>query len=306
MSLDRATLRGSAAKITFNSGTFFTKDDIITRFKADWKDVVSSVHGTVDQFSADRTITVPFTLWGAYENLPTLFPAWLLNPNIGSWVYGTADLPLVVHGKNNDRLTIHNAQLTKMTDLFLGVNGTIFAQGEFTGLIRNTFDPETANAYYTLDTAAYTDATFARTNFKQQRYGSAWGAVAGFTSFQAKDGWNIAWQAKLDPFQIDALGTVDFKVLDFMAQAKCIPVEPTNAQMIAFNNFQGTALGGLLSAGANNLVITGAGVSVTLNKASIIESGLVWSPRLLRNGETVWKTTAGFTAGVADPKAVVA
>lgn len=128
MSLSRATLRGSAAKLTFNGGTFFSKDDIVTQFKIDWKEVLSSVYGRVDFAATGRMITVPFTLWGAYENLASLFPSWLLNPTIGSWVYGTSDLPLVVQGRNDDQLTIHNAQLTKMTDLFLGVNDTLFAQ----------------------------------------------------------------------------------------------------------------------------------------------------------------------------------
>jgi hypothetical protein len=114
--------------------------------------------------------------------LTTLFPASVLNPVVGTRIFGTTDLPLVIEGKNSDRITFKNAQLTKLADLFLGVDGTIFASAaEFTCLLANSTQPEAAGAYFVADTAAYVEATaaFAKTNFKAGRVSAAWGAVTG-------------------------------------------------------------------------------------------------------------------------------
>jgi hypothetical protein len=78
------------------------------------------------------------------------------------------------------------------------------------------------------------------------------GSGDGFTAFQAQKGWNIGWELGLEPEVIDGCGTVDMIMQSFIAQAKCMPLEPTIAQIEAASLFQGTTLGSLISAGAHD------------------------------------------------------
>jgi hypothetical protein len=314
MSITRANVKSGPAKVTWNSITMFSSGPIIARHQPSWANVETSVHGVVDKVVTDLVITIPIRLWGAYENVTTLFPAAVLTPTIGQRLFGTTDLPLVIHGINQDRITYPNAQLTKLANLYLGVDNPIFAADvEFTCLIKNATNPEDAGAYYVEDTAAYADTTFAKTNFKQQRYAAAWGAKTGFSAFTAEKGWNIEWSLGLAPQYSANVGTYDMVVTDFSGRATCIPIEPTMANISAAAFSHGTGagsvLGSLLSAtggGAADLVITGSGAVITLKNAGLVEHGYVWDATQLRNGPCTWETTVGFTAGEAAARASVA
>lgn len=313
MAIDRANIKGGPAKVTWNGATLMSRETFKSRHNPDWVGVQTSMHGVVDKAAKDFICRIPLRLWGAWENLSVLFPAAVLTPAIGTRIFGTTDLPLVIHARNGDRITYHNAQLTKLADLYLGVDMPVFAADvEFTALIKNNTNPEAANAYYTEDSAAYSDTTFSKTNYKQQRYSAVWGTRTGFTAFQGKLGWNIGWQMQLTPDYSACVGTYDMILKDFSGQAKCIPVEPTMVQISAQtfspggSGVAGRALGSLLSAVSDDLVITGSGVSVTLKAAGITEHGWAFGDEVLRNDELVWETTVGFTSGTAAARAAIA
>lgn len=330
MSVSRANLIGGPAKVTWNSITMFAREDITVDFDQTWQDLVSSVHGAIDKAVTDRQIKVNLRLWGAWENVATLFPTTLLNPTVGNRLYGTSDLPLVIHKKTGsaERITIHNAQITKLANLYLGVDNPIFAADvEFTGLIINNGNPEDAAAYYTIDTSSYSDSTFAKTNFSQQRYSAAWldnagspAAITGFSAFQAHKGWNISWDLNLQDEYNANVGCVDKIITGFNATATCIPLEPTIAQLQAAQLYQGTgrALGSLLSgvrAGTTrgSLTITGAAIdaagvapAIVFLKAGISKIKPVFGASPLLNGEVTWMTTRGIASGTAAALATAA
>ncbi len=301
MSITRANIKRGTAKVVWNSATFFSRDDIVVSHDPSWVDVV------------DFICKIPMRLWGAWENLSVLFPSGVLTPTIGAGIFGSADLPLVITGRNGDILTYHNAQLTKLADLYLGVDAEIVAADvEFTAILADQKNPEDAGAYYTASSGSYTDATFAKTNYKQQRYSAAWGSIGGFTAFQAHKGWQINWDLGLEPIYNANLGTIDMAITGFRGMAKCVPVEPTIAQIETAANAGANAsnlLGRLLSGGqtaAADLVITGSGVSVTLAKAGIVNHGYAFGAVPLRNGEIQWETTVALTAGTAAARAALA
>ena len=312
MAVSRTNLIGGPAKVTWNSITMFSREDVGASFDAAWREVLSSAHGVVDRAVTDRVIKVNLRLWGAYENVATLFPSTLLNPTVGTRIYGTSDLPLVIHKKtgSNERLTIHNAQLTRLANLYLGVDNPVFgADVEFTGLIKNSANPEDANSYYTIDAAAYSDTTFAKTNYSQQRYGAVWGA-SPFDSFQGHKGWNIEWDLGLAPEYNANVGTVDMILTGFHARARAIPLGPTAAQIEARMLFQGTGnpLGSLLSDGASDLVLTGAtpAATITLKSAAMTNWKPAFGATPLLNGEVTWETTRGISAGTGAAIATIA
>ncbi len=308
MAIQRSSLKMGPAKVTFNGGTFISKENIVPRFTRDWSEVGASLHGPIDRSETDRRIEIPVRLWGAYENLSILFPTTYLNPTIGARIYGDADVPLVVHGTDGEIFTFPNAQITRLANLHLGVDSSMFvADVIFTALIKNNANPEDADAYCVISSGAFSDATFAKTNYKQQRYSGAWSGVTGFTTMHTRLGWDIEWDLRLAPIGANGLGTQDMSLQGLVARARCIPIEPTQAQALTAARYGGSsnALGRLLSASAADLTITGTGVSIVLKSAGLMEHGAVFGGADLRNGEFAWESTRGFSAGVAAANATV-
>jgi len=310
MPIDRSTLVAGPAKLVWGAGTFFSQSDIVIAIEPTLNPVETSVHGVIDQAVTDMMVKVTARLWGAWENLTILFPASVLQPTIGTDIYGTSDVTLTINGRDGNQLLMANAQMTKVSNLFLGVNEQSFsADVEWTCLIKNNTNPEAANAFWTTSAVAFADATFAKTNYKQQRFTAAWGAQAGFTAFQAQKGWTIDWALDLVPRKVDAVGTVGMKIVGFQGTARCIPLTPSIDNIAAAIALQGVSgLGRLISSVASaDLVITGAAAqTITLRKAGMTKSGLVYGSEPERQGETEWMSTTGFTTGVADTRAIIA
>src|SRR6185312_15019530 len=168
-----------------------------------------------------------------------------------------------------------------------------------------------ANAYYTTATGqTYADAAFAKTNFKRVRFTGAWGSIAGFTSIIPQRGFQVSWELDAQPLTCDGLGTVDFTIGESALQGtcKCVPIQPTIAELEAEVAAQGVPFGTLLSANVADLTLAGNGGSpvVVLKHAGITEHGYAFGIEPLRQGEIVWSTTRGFTSGVPDAVASVA
>lgn len=313
MSVTRTSLIGGPAKVTWNSATFMTREDIVVDLSPERGEVISQLHGPIDRYATDRIFRIPLLLWGGWENVSTLFPSALLDPTVGTRLLaGATDLPLVILGRNGDQITFHNATITRLANLYLGADSPIWAAAvEFTAMLASAKNPEDASAYYTIATGqSWTEPTFTLANFAAQRYAAAWGSVTGFTAFQAKEGWSIDWDLQLGYDKVSGLGTVDAYVTGMRARATCIPIGPTmaNIESALVNN---AVIGKLLSAqvAANpDLVITGASpsVSVTLKHAQLANAGFNFSASALRNGTLTWETTWGITTGNPDARAAVA
>lgn len=307
MSATRANLIGGPCKIVRSAATIFTKDDVNWEIVDESVDVDTSMHGdAIDEVTVNSMIKVTGTPWGAWESLATLLPSAYTTPTIGSRIMGDADVPLVVTGTDGQILTAIATGITKLPDLYLGVDKTIFGQMEWTGVVGDAKDMQTADSLYTITSGAYSDSTFAKTNFKQQLYTAAWGSKTGFTAFQAQEGWTLTHELKLEPIKMQSR-IVDFKIIGYRLMAKCKPFGPTQAQIESQLKVQGTGAdaGHLRSANAADLVITGASGAVvaTLKNAGLKGGNFVFGNKPLRNGEFAWVSTVGFTAGVAAARA---
>lgn len=310
MAISRAALGRGPAIVTLGGATLFMRDDMIPRHAPEWQAVKSSLHGRADKFKGDLVIKHNLVLFGLWQNVSVLFPAALLNPVVGTSIFGSTDSAMVILARNGDRVTYANSQITKLADLALDVDSELFAAAvEVTSIIANNMNPEDAGAYFTRDTATYSETTFAKTNFKKARYTAAWGSKTGFTSFIGQKGFSVAWQLDAKPDRVSGLGTVDYYIGEdgLTGGMKCVPIGPTSAQIDTAQAVN-SAHGALLSAGAADLTITGAGtpaLSLVLKSASITESATAFGVDPLRVNEVAWETTRGFTAGVAAAVATI-
>jgi hypothetical protein len=306
MAIQRSSLIRGPAKITFGGATFFTRDDIVLRHVPVWEPVVSSLHGQIDKFKRDFMIRFSVNLMGLWDNLGVLFPSALVNPVVGARIFGDTDTALVIHAKNQDRVTLHNCQITGLASLHLGVDQELFSGAvEFTALLKNNANPEDSGAYFTADTAAYTETTFALTAFKKARWTGAWGAKTGFTAIVPQGGFQVGWQLDLVPDVADGHGTIDMTIGNgaLVAQCRCVPLGPTPAQTDTAQDVE-AAHGTLLSAGSADLTLTAGSDSLVLTNANLVESGRAFGTQPLRIGEVVWETTRLLTAGATEAVAV--
>jgi hypothetical protein len=104
--------------------------------------------------------------------------------------------------------------------------------------------------------------------------------------------------------------TVDMKITSYRAMAKCMPAEPTMAQIDAALGVQGQMKhGALLSSNTAtaDLVITGqVSVSVTVKNAALKTAGFVFGGKPLRNGEVGFVSTINVSTGTATAALVLA
>lgn len=302
--ITRASLIRGRGYVNYNGQNFFSREKLDIKHAPSWEKVSASMFGPVDKYKKDVVGKITLKLWGAWENLGTLFPGYLMNPIPGTSVFGSADIPLHVQGDNGDFITYTNAAVTKVSDLYLGVDSELFAADvEFTWLIGNNNNPEDVGAFHIRGTNAYSDATasFSKANYRRTRFTAAWGTVAGFNAITPQKGIKVAWAADLKPVVVDGLGTRDMSIGDdgVIASAKMIPIGPTLAQLKAASQEE-TAHGTLASAESGDLVCTGNGGSpiITLKSAFLMENGLTFDAVDLRVAEATWETTRAFAGGV--------
>lgn len=312
MGVLRSALGRSPAIINYNNATLFTRSDIMVPHEPKWSDITSSMFGLDDQFKGDLVIKVPLMLYGTWDNLDVLFPDYAMNPIPGTSIYGNTDKPLVLQGRNNDRITYTNAQITKLADLYLGVDEELWAAAvEFTAILGNGLNPEAAGAYFVRDTNPYSDGDFSRANFQKARFTGNWTGKTGFASISAQKGFHVAWKLDAKPLTVDSYGTVDFSVGEkvMVGECKCIPIGPTGAQIDTGMQIS-TPMGQRLSQSSADLVLASAGHTVTLKSAGIATHSVAWGAEPLRINETLWRTTRGFSsgddAGVPDDVATIA
>ena len=177
---------------------------------------------------------------------------------------------------------------------------------EIVGLIRNNFDPETANSIFSWTTGiSYAAPVLLQTGvvIGRQRYGMYWaagntaagnshfGSASSASAFQGKEGITIDFQADWQEETVQGL-TVDYKLGEkgLHAMARLIPAGPTATDIIACQQFQGTGSkhGSRLTANTamGDAIFYGQiGGTFTIKNAVLKTAGFVFGGKPLRTGE---------------------
>jgi hypothetical protein len=294
--------------MTINGATLFPAGDAMAPHAPVWNPVSSSLHGRTDRSKKDLVIKHVVPVFGLYTSLSALFPSYILNPVPGASIFGAAGNAAVWQGRNNDRITYPNSQITRLLNLHLGVDGSIFSAAiEITSIITSGANPEDAGAYFVRDTNAYVAPAISMANYLKTRWTAAWTGKTGFGTVVGQKGFDIAWTFDAKPVYVEGWGTVDFTTGEeaLTAAVKCIPIGPTAAQTDTAQAVN-TAHGTLLSASAADLTLTGGAASIVAKKAGMVSFSTAFGVEPLRVNEVAWETTRGFTANVPDAVATVA
>lgn len=299
-SIDRTTIITGPALVTYGGQSFWSKGDITLKPIVGKFPVTVAAFGEVDGRINDKKVEVSFEPSGRFTAalLAVLYPYAALN--IGASVYGAVDKPLVIWSRAGKKLTVPNAAITKLPNARFGVGATINGSITFTGLLKNSTAPETAGAYWLVETAAYPgDTGFTTADILTKAYASAWGAAAPWNSFLTEKGWDVSFNLSLAPQMVDGLGTVDMTLQELKVEATAIPVGPNETQVLA--KMQEDQVMGSSYATADSLVISATGVYFSLDNAGLTEADLGWGAQRKRIGQCKWMATRTVTGGVPDP-----
>lgn len=198
--------------------------------------------------------------------------------------------PLVIHGNDGQRVTIHNAAVTKMPALNFKSTETLFGNCEIEGFVKNGVAWSTAASLYTIDTAHWSDTGFDASDILTQPYLLTWGA-APWAGISSKNGISIDFSLDLAAVEDDASGVISRRIKAVSATAKAQPMGPDLSALMTALLLQGAGATRGRSLGGTNLDIAGDGVFVRLYGAALTGGPAQWATASDRIGDLTWQAT---------------
>lgn len=281
--------------------TCYTKGDIAVRIRRDTFDVRTSMHGLIDVRARSMPVAeVTFTPAGEIENLTTLFP--YDQTDIGASIFPATDETLVIHTLGGIKHTFGRCAITRMPALRLTATDTVFGEMTFLCLVKNNTEPTATDAFWKVESAAFSDANFSEALIKSTGYTAAYG-TSPYAVIDSVDGFDVEIAAEIRQDSVDRYGVVGARLISLAATARFKPAGLTEAQIATLCAMDGASAiltGESLTKSNTNLVITGTGLVVTLYKAGIQAQDLAFGDAH-RIGELRFVTRRTWTVGVADP-----
>ena len=299
-SIDRTTVLRSPARISYGGRTFQSKGDIVITPVIARSRIATAMHGVLDAMRAtDRMFRINFTPAGLFDDVGVLLES--LSLPLGSSIIGADDKPLILHTQiGEQKITFANVAITKLPVITLSAGETLWGEVECMAILGKNVNPSNLSSYVTFATEAYPgDGSFQASSILTQGYEGAWGETAPWDAFHVRNGWKITPQITTQPESADALGTFDYKLTDMEVTVVAQPLNITAAEAVAKMGFSG-GLGSSRLGSAENLVISGGGYSMTINRCLIDQGPLNFGSAPII-GDITWKATRSFTEGSVDP-----
>ena len=288
---DRTTIVRGPCKITYDSATFYSKGGVSLTMNQSTFDKEVDAYGMVGKAKTDMQIVVEFEPVGEIEALTTLFPYG--STAIGSSIYGATDKPLVIVALDQT-YTIHNAVITKLPSLRCTANNTQLGSVQFTGLVKNSANPNALTSYYTASAGAAIGTVFDPALIIAAPYTAT---LAGGTAFSSSDGFEISFDLALTPIVVDGIGTVSMALGNIGATISCTPIGVITGFFDTY--FDALDAGEELSSATLDVSTTVVGgLNFDAAAVQIISIDRKFSPTENRLGKLTMAAKRTFTIGV--------
>lgn len=300
MPIDRSTLITGPALVTFNSVAMYTVGDIVVTLEREVQRRNISAHGDVGADTMDRFFRVSFTPMSKISYLATLWPyAATLQ---GASLFTGTDRPLTIHTLSGTLYTFKAAANIKPPELNFGAGQDLYGSVDFLCIQQNNTAWSTADSLLAVTSSAFSDTSFVPGDIVRQSYTATWGA-SPFDSFRSKEGFKVTPNLETNALTIDEMGMIDHRFASFRCGVRGIPLLATEAGPLTRLAIQGgsAARGRALQADSADFVLTGTGLTFTINSAAMITAGYMFGAIPLRHGEVGWESTREFAAGAAQP-----
>src|SRR5581483_6924683 len=153
--IDRLIASRGPALVTFKTGFFFSRDDIVVDLSKETKQIDSSAFGPLTEIVTGRKASTKFKPVGEFEHLDVLWtPFASMLP--GSSLFGGTDSALLIQplDTNQKQVRFHAAAVTKPPNLTFTSQDTLIDDVEFSMIGKNntpTDDPDFLFAFETND-----------------------------------------------------------------------------------------------------------------------------------------------------------
>lgn len=294
------------------SCSLFTKDDVGLDIAMEHVVKSSAFHGEFDKTFMGAHVKAAFRPSGhVTADIAALLWNDFMNLALGFDLTTSADVPTLFHDSSgNGGGTIIASAITKLPDLFLGPDDSMFGAVEISGVIGTGLAPTAASSLYTIGgNTTVVDTALTSTQAKQQAYTAAWAGTnavsslvcpTGFASFEAETKWTVSANLKVKMHAVQGtVRKITYQGIEVMA--KCVPVGPTPAQLLTA---VGVSAASQISGRAQShvswpLVLTGTDTSTTLTipLASLVSGGFRFGDEVLRQGEYGWYASRPFSSG---------
>lgn len=299
MDLSQITI-GGPCKVTDAGTVLYFEDDVVLTPNPVYRDVENQLTGMEDGTLVDLTWTLsgrPMAIWDSNYRGALLPAAYLDFTAGGGRIIGAVNRAVQIDGADGERYILHRAGLTQMPELYLGLGLPLYGEAQWTGYIKTAAALTDADAFITHSTGQVWSQADFPTGHLEALCTAAWGAVTGWTSLYAEEGFRIAHELGLREVKQGNI-TVDQVITNYRAACLFTPQQPTSAQLItALKLDTGGGIGTRRSANAADFVITGSGISVTVEGAAPQSGSFAFSNQQNRHGE--W----GMVTSLATPGA---
>jgi hypothetical protein len=280
---------GGPCKITDGAAVIYTEGDVTLEPVQKNRAIASSVAGEQDDVTTSMTwrmTGVPKAVWTAGYRGALLPDAYFNFTATGGRIIGAVNRTVTVLGTDGEQYVFTRMGLTQPPNLFLGLGKSLYSQFEYTGFIGQGKALTDADAFYTLTTSvAWSQADYPTTH-QEALCSAAWGAVTGWATVFAEEGFELRHELKMDPVYQGNI-EVDRKITGYRAGIFYKPQGPSSAQLLSALGSQGTGagIGSRLSSRANDFVVTGAGISVTGKSMALNRGQFLFGNKPNRHGE---------------------
>jgi hypothetical protein len=292
--LDKIDIGGPCKVVDATVSIYFEEGVKLTP-QPKYRGIASSVAGEGDGVLTDLVWTItgrPKAIWtAAYRKvlLPNATDGsavdyfnWACS---GQRLCGSANRAVSIVGSDSNGFDMVRCCLTKPANVFGGVGKPLYDEVEWTAFIGQGKALNDAGAFMTANTTAWSQADYP-TGHQEQVCTGAWGAVAGWDTVWAEDGFKLTHELGLADVKSGAI-TVDKRITKYRAMFGFLPQEPTSAQLVTALNLQNTGggIGARQSAMAYDFIMSGAGMSITGKSMGLNKGGFVFDNKANRPGE---------------------
>ena len=279
---------GGPCKLNDNGSVIYFEDGVKLTPQPNWRAIPSDVGGEQDDTLVDLVWKItgrPKAVWNSTYRAALLPDAFINWSTAGGLLCGASNRAVSILGSDAHGFTFTRACLTKMPDLYLGLGSPLYGEVEYTAFVGTGKALTDTDAFYVENTTAWVQTDYPTTN-QEQLCTAAWGAITGWDTVYAENGFKLTHEFKTNAVKQGNI-TVDQRIQSYRAMMSFSPQEPTSTQLLAAFGLQGASagIGTRRSANVNDLVVTGTGISVTGKSMGLNKGAFQFDSKVNRHGE---------------------
>ncbi len=151
---NRTTILRGPGTVLFGGATLFDAGGITCDVESATVNLPSSISGDIGTIKTDQTGRVSFTLCGQVSAAVLSAPFPYASAAVGSSACGAADTACVIHSVAGTKVTLLNACVSKMPEIYLSPVKTAFGAVEISAALGLGKGPTDADALYKVEAAA--------------------------------------------------------------------------------------------------------------------------------------------------------